>query len=181
MKICSKCKEEKTLDSFSKMKASIDCLQNKCKDCDKEYRKDNAIKIKDYRDNNKDKFYQSYLRNKEAVHERGRKYKHTNKDRVYRQQSAYKKLNPEIVHASNTKRRLSKTNAIPTWLTEEQKSKIDNLYWLASDLKAVTGESYHVDHIVPLQGKNVCGLHVPWNLQILPADINLAKSNKHVA
>lgn len=181
MKICTKCKEEKPYESFSKMKASPDGLQKRCKSCNKEYRKANALLIKEYRDNNKDKFYQYYLRNKEVVHERGRKYKQENKDRVYRQQSAYKKLNPERMHVYSTKRRLSMSNAMPTWLTEEQKKQIDSFYWLAADLKAVTGETYHVDHIVPLQGKDVCGLHVPWNLQILPADINLSKSNKHVA
>jgi 5-methylcytosine-specific restriction endonuclease McrA len=69
-------------------------------------------------------------------------------------------------------------NATPVWLNQTQIKEIEHYHWLARDLEIVSGEKYHVDHIVPIKGKLVCGLHVPWNLQILPSDINLSKGNR---
>lgn len=67
--------------------------------------------------------------------------------------------------------------ATPKWLTPEQRKQIVDIYEHMRDCRAVTGEDYHVDHIVPLRGENICGLHVPWNLQVLPAYVNMSKSN----
>lgn len=61
--------------------------------------------------------------------------------------------------------------ATPPWLTDEQKSQIDDFYKFCPS-------GYHVDHIMPLNGENSCGLHVPWNLQYLPALENIKKGNK---
>ena len=75
-------------------------------------------------------------------------------------------------------RRALKKNATPMWLTDEDKQSIHELFVICSMFKIYTGQEYHVDHIVPLAGENVCGLHVPWNLQILTAKENISKKNK---
>ena len=80
--------------------------------------------------------------------------------------------------AYNALRDRRSKEATPEWLSKEQKQQIAAVYEHMRDCRAVTGEDYHVDHIVPLRGENICGLHVPWNLQVLPAYINTAKSNK---
>ena len=88
---------------------------------------------------------------------------------------------PEVKASNAERNRLSKGKshkAKPKWLTKEHKKQITDTYMLMRDCRAVTGEDYHVDHIVPLKGENICGLHVPWNLQVLPAYVNVSKSNK---
>ena len=75
-------------------------------------------------------------------------------------------------------RRAKQKLATPPWLTDPQKAHIKRTYDLAALMEEITGNKYHVDHIIPLKGENVSGLHVPWNLQVLPADINLQKGNR---
>ena len=126
----------------------------------------NRLKQKEYYELHRDACLASASKyqkaNREAANTRNRKWAASNK--------AYK--------ASNlAKYRAAKDNRTPSWLTEEHYNQIKEKYWLAADLRKVTGETYHVDHIVPLRGENVSGLHVPWNLQILPMDLNCSKSN----
>lgn len=68
--------------------------------------------------------------------------------------------------------------ATPKWLTKEQKKKIVDTYEDMRRYRDTTGEEYHVDHIIPIRGKNVCGLHVPWNLRVIKASDNISKSNE---
>jgi 5-methylcytosine-specific restriction endonuclease McrA len=102
-----------------------------------------------------------------------------NRGAVRRISQVYYEKHREDELARSAQKRVKRNLSRPSSLTAEQEQQIKDFYWLAKDLTAVSGETYHVDHIVPLQGKNVCGLHVPWNLQVLPADINLSKGNRY--
>lgn len=86
----------------------------------------------------------------------------------------YKK-DPSKALADWHKRRAIKTKACPNWLTKDHKKQINEFFTTAKDLRWLSNEPLHVDHIVPLKSKEVCGLHVPWNLQILPKTENLQK------
>lgn len=65
------------------------------------------------------------------------------------------------------RRRRREARATPSWLTPEQKAEIRSIYKMADLMTRLTGEQYVVDHIVPLDGKIVCGLHAPWNLRVI--------------
>ena len=76
------------------------------------------------------------------------------------------------------KRRTKILTQTPSWLTKEQRDDIINIYQAAAARTMHTNIQHEVDHIVPLRGENVSGLHVPWNLQILTEQENRQKSNK---
>jgi hypothetical protein len=72
-------------------------------------------------------------------------------------------------------RKATKLSATPSWANQEQ---IKRIYAACAKITKQTGIEHHVDHIIPLQGESVCGLHVENNLSIIPAKMNLQKSNK---
>jgi len=169
--ICTRCEIEKEQDCFYKDSRRKSGFANWCKSCTKlnvthwqrENKEARKITCKRYRENNKEKLQEVNRLRSEKMNVYGKNYRERYPDRHCARQA---------------KRRVSKIQATPIWLTPEQEKEINNFYWLARDLSVVSCDSYHVDHIVPLRGKNVCGLHVPWNLQILPSDINLSKGNR---
>lgn len=116
-----------------------------------------------------------YAANKEDVIARAQARPIEDKTRY---KTKYKRKNPELYcELAGLRHRRSK-NARPQWLTAEQKMEIRLKYRLAVALSKETGIKYVVDHIIPLQGKTVCGLHVPWNLAVITQTENCKKSNK---
>ena len=95
-----------------------------------------------------------------------------------RYQQKHKDENPDYYKALTNQRRKRFKNATPPWLTAEHRKKIREKYLLAAEITKETGVPYVVDHMVPLHGETVCGLHVPWNLKVMTREENLAKSNK---
>lgn len=75
-------------------------------------------------------------------------------------------------------RRSRKLKATPKWLTKEQLDHIEFYYACARAWTEQFDQQLDIDHIIPLKGKQVCGLHVPWNLQIMSHEANLLKTNK---
>ena len=205
MKICTKCKENKQLDEFHKRNKSKDGLEFKCKTCfsvrAKIYRVNNKVKLnsyqKKYRENNieqckllikkwtesnKDKVIEYhkdyYVNNKEKINIINNKYRKVNLEKCKILVRTWQNTNLDLCAAYSAKRRVSKFNATPKWLTKEQLDEIETFYTKAKELELQNNTKYHVDHIVPIQGETVSGLHVPWNLQVLTAEENLSKGNK---
>jgi 5-methylcytosine-specific restriction endonuclease McrA len=71
-----------------------------------------------------------------------------------------------------------KKQRTPCWLTFEHLKQIELLSIEALRLTQTTGVRHEVDHIIPLRGQSVSGLHVPWNLQIITKSENASKRNK---
>jgi hypothetical protein len=187
MKTCSSCRTEKPHSDFYKRKASRDGLAYKCKTCVNKYQKGrdperlSQIKVDSYyrhQERNLEKKRKEYEADKEKILERNRLWRSKNKDKLVQARKLKYQANKGDYIAAANKRHADKLQRTPSWLTQEHLDQIKDIYAHARDCEVVTGDKYHVDHIVPLRGENVSGLHVPWNLQVLPAEVNLAKSNK---
>jgi len=119
-----------------------------------------------------------YARNKDKEKERHQKIYKENKDRILEVNREWRSKNSHKMLHYTRKYQLSKIQRTPKWLTEDHLVQIEAFYLYSKMLSDALGVQYHVDHIVPLQGENVSGLHVPWNLQVITASENMSKHNK---
>lgn len=154
-----------------------------CVECLKvEWAKGNETRAEYFREYNRSDAGQKakrqyYERNRKAVIARAFNRPLEEKTRA---KTSYKERNPDLYKELVSLRRRRFRQATPKWLTQEQKLEIRMKYRLAIELSRRTGVRHAVDHVIPLLGEEVCGLHVPWNLEVLTQDENLKKSNKIV-
>ncbi len=107
--------------------------------------------------------------------ERFKAWKDANREHHSQSFRAWRLANPDKMGAKKAARRAAIKQAFPLWA---RGLDFASIYRLRADITALTGIEHHVDHIVPLKGETVCGLHVPWNLEVIPAKVNQSKKNK---
>ena len=161
-----------------------------CKSCHK-------LRCKQYYLENKDRLKRKattyYADNKDTALARVHAYRVANPDRIKQSHKTYYDKNAEACRAASrawsrankalgnsrsSYKRAKLRNATPSWLSKEDKQVMVGYYEMSQRLTKCLGIEHHVDHIYPLAGKNSSGLHVPWNLRVIPAKLNLSKSNK---
>ena len=118
-------------------------------------------------------------KNAECIKEAGKKYSRVNAQKIKEYSATYRKENAAKVRYWAMKRHTAKLQRTPKWLTPDDCWMIEQAYELAVLRKKMFGFDWHVDHIMPLQGKLVSGLHVPMNLQVIPGLENSSKSNRY--
>ena len=186
-KQCTKCSEVKAVCCFSKNKNAKDGMQHSCKECVKSY---NSSYYSKNSEAGKSRARAYDKANEGAVSARRAKYREDNASKIRSNekvrrlntveersayQSTYRKQNAGKLNALSKKRKLAKLQRTPQWA---DMTAVAEFYVEAKRLEELTGIQFHVDHIVPLQGEMVSGLHVPANLQLLTAHENLSKSNR---
>lgn len=159
MKTCKKCLVSKDSVQFYADKKAKDGLFSYCKDCQKSHR------------------LAYYKANSETEKSKFKVYRETNVETIKLRQQHYFANNKSKINAITRKYQASKLKKTPAWLTQSDIFEIECIYKYCSALRSI-GLEYEVDHIIPLQGKDVSGLHVPTNLQVIHRTQNRSKHNR---
>ena len=161
MKTCTKCLTDKDCGFFHKDASRKDGYRNICKECVSAYMKINHEKNKDH------------------IIAKAIKWVAENREKHNAKCNKWAKQNAAKVNARTARRYACKTQATPQWLGADDHWMIEQAYDLAKLRSKMTGFPWEVDHIVPLRGKKVMGLHTPWNLQVVAQTENRRKSNSY--
>ena len=180
MKTCTKCGVEKPREMFGKNKSRPDGLHGRCKACAcicaREHYEANKVKIlarhNKYREIHKNEIHVQRKANKEKTAIASKKYYEANRKAIADYFKKYRKNNPEKGAAQKSRYKAQKLQAVPAWY---EKTEVALIYAKAQEW------GMHVDHIIPLQSKTVCGLHCHSNLQLLDGSLNSSKGNRYEA
>ena len=165
----------KTDGNFLKLKTRY---HSWCNDCRKKKKKKWNEANKDYVNQAaKEWHYLNYAKYKEKKIAYQSKWQKENLEKVKQYRKKCYQNNKIKSFANSAKYRARKRNAVPNWMTQEMQFEIETLYKIAKELTKNTGISHEVDHIIPLKSDIVCGLHVPWNMQVLTRYENRSKRN----
>ena len=161
MKTCKTCQETKEISLFAFHKLCKGGYENVCKAC-------KVAKTAKWQKENKNQ------KNKNNA-----RWRSLNLETSRKSTANWEKNNKGHRNSLTRARQAAKLKRTPAWLTEFDLLKIKCLYQVAAMRTRESGRSWHVDHIIPLQGKTVSGLHVPSNLQVIEGSENSRKSNHY--
>lgn len=166
------------------------CLCDKC-------REGRSKQTAEWTNANREVMRQSWLKykrnNPEKIKETSRRYRAERPDTIRHSKRKYRSSgseverigsrrwrakNPEKVSASSAKARAVRKQAIPSWFSDWDQFVIEEAFRLSSERELETGFPWHVDHMLPILADTVCGLHCAENIQLIPAVMNLSKSNR---
>ena len=169
MKRCGACGAEKDKCNFHVRRASPDGLAYKCKECVNRH-------SREWRERNPGAHQRWYSENRSSRRQYNKQWREANPEFNRARMSQWMRENMVRVREKNMRRHAQKVSATPAWARMD---KIRLVYEEAERLTKATGVRYEVDHIVPIQGKIVSGLHWEGNLQILTKAENIAKRNRY--
>lgn len=157
--------QKKECPAAKKIFAHIHYIQNSetYKKNAEDWRKNNP---EIYAERNKNYFLREDV--KQKMRETTKRWVAANPERKRQMDVEFAEKNKALVTSYKAKRRATLRQAMPSWLTQDQILQIRAIYAEAKRLSDETGIPHDVDHIVPLAGKIVSGLHVPWNLRAIP-------------
>lgn len=153
----------------------------------KSYQKDPnsriARRMRNY-EGNKDaervKMREAYLKRKADNPDTNRLAYQAHRERRIAESREWAKANPERRRAQHVKRKAAKKNAVPAWYGEFDDFVMREAAGLCALRERMTGYAWQIDHMVPLQAREACGLHCAENIQVIPATVNNSKLNKMV-
>lgn len=145
--------------------------REKCAETIKAWSAKNPEKVREYA-------LRTKLKNAESIRAAAVRYRLENPEKRKQTTRNWRQNNKHLVAAAQQRRHAAELKRTPSWLSDDEHWVMQQAYEIAAVRTKLFGFAWHVDHIIPLQGKRVSGLHVPLNLQVIPGVENMRKLNK---